>query len=334
MGIADFLFEGQVPENVTTGTKTVNDLPDWYQSYTKGLIGKANAIAAEGYQPYVGGARISSFTPNQRRAFEMTENAVGAYKPDLNQARAFTQSAGTESSLAQASPYFEQSAMRVPQGISSYMNPYTNQVVDRIGALSQRQLKENILPTIQNQFIAGGTFGGSRSGEAVGRAVRDLGESTMAQQSQALQQGYGQAAQLMQADQARLAQLGQISGALTQADLTRRLQAGEQLGRVGALEQSLGLSGAAALESVGTTQQQQAQKNLDLAYQDFLQQRDYDREQIGFLNNVIRGIQLPTRQYQERYGPAEVYQPSPLSQIAQGAATVLGLTNMGRDRNR
>lgn len=329
MSFADFLFEGQTPENITTGTKTVNDLPDWYQSYTKGLIGKANAIASEGYQRYPGGARIASFSPYQKKAFEMTEDAAGSYQPYLNQSQAFTQAAGTGSSLNAASPYFQQASMRVPEGISSYMNPYTDQVVDRIGALSQRQLKENLLPAVQNQFIAGGTFGGSRSGEAIGRAVRDLGESTMAQQSQALQQGYGQAAQQMQADQARLAQMGQISGALTQADLARQLQAGEQFGRLGAMQQALGLSGAAALESVGATQQQQQQKNLDLAYQDFLQQRDYDREQIAFLNNVIRGIQLPTRQYQERYGPAEVYQPSPLSQIAQGAATIIGLGKLG-----
>jgi hypothetical protein len=329
MGVADFLFEGKTPENITTGTKTVNDLPDWYQSYTKGLIGKANAIAAEGYQRYPGGARIAGFTPQQKQAFEMTENIAGSYQPYVDQSRQMIQSSASGNSLEAASPYFQQASMRVPQGIQSYMNPYTNEVVDRIGALSQRQLKENILPTVQNQFIAGGTFGGSRSGEAIGRAVRDLGESTMAQQSQLLQQGYGQAAQQMQADQARLAQLGQISGALTQADLARQLQAGEQMGRLGALEQSLGLSGAAALESVGATQQQQRQRNLDLAYQDFLQQRDYDREQVAFLNNVIRGIQLPTRQYQERYAPAETYQPSPLSQIAQGAATVLGIKQLG-----
>jgi hypothetical protein len=328
MGVADFLFEGQTPENVSKSTTTVNDLPDWYQSYTKGLIGKANAIAAEGYQRYPGGARIAGFTPQQREAFRMTNEAATAYQPYMQQAQGALQSAATESSLDAANPYFQQASMRIPQGVSSYMNPYTNEVVDRIGALSKRQLQENIMPAIQSQFIAGGTFGGSRSGEALGRATRDLGESTMAQQTQALQQGYAQAAQQMQADQARLAQLGQTAGALTQADLARRLQAGEQFGRLGALEQSLGLSGAAALESVGATQQQQYQKNLDLAYQDFLQQRDYDREQIAFLNNVIRGIQVPTRQYQESFGPAEVYQPSPLAQIAQGAATVLGIKNL------
>ncbi len=332
MGMPDFLFEGQAPANVSTTTKTVNDLPDWYQEYTRGLIGKANAIAAEGYQKYPLGPRIAQFQPNQQKAFAMTENVASAYKPYMQQAQGALQSAASGSSLDAANPYFQQASMRVPQGISSYMNPYTNEVVDRIGALSQRQLKENIMPAIQNQFIAGGTFGGSRSGEALGRATRDLGESTMAQQTQALQQGYAQAAQQMQADQARLAQLGQTAGALTQADLARRLQAGEQFGRLGALEQSLGLSGAAALESVGATQQQQIQRNLDLAQQDWLQQKDYERDQIAFLNNVIRGIQLPTRQYQERFGPADVYQPSPLSQIAQGAATVLGISSLGGKR--
>jgi hypothetical protein len=329
MSALDFLFEGKPPENISAKTKEIGDSPPWFQDYTRGLIAKANAVAAAGYKPYPGALRIAPFTEYQQKAMSMVPNAAMSYQPYLRQSQEETQAAAQGDSLQAASPYFQQAAMRTPEGIGSYLNPYTQEVVNRIGALSQRQLKENIIPTIQNQFIAGGTFGGSRSGEALGRAVRDLGESTTAAQSQALERGYAQAGQQMQQDQARLAQLGQVSGALTQADFARRLQAADQYGRLGAMAQNLGLAGVAAIQSTGDTQQLYDQRNLDLAYQDFLQQRDYDREQIAFLNQAIRGLDIPTRQYQERIGPAEYYQPSPLTQIAQAASTYAGMSRIG-----
>ena len=103
------------------------------------------------------------------------------------------------------------------------------------------------------------------------------------------------------------------------------MQAGEQLSRQGALQQSLGLTGLGAIEGVGQQMQNQQQRSLDLAYQDFLGQRDYDREQIAFLNNAIRGLQIPTRQYTENVGPADTYVPGALAQAAQLGATVYGL---------
>jgi hypothetical protein len=122
-----------------------------------------------------------------------------------------------------------------------------------------------------------------------------------------------------------MAQLGQLSGTLSNADFTRQLQAGEQLARQGALQQSLGLTGLGAIEGVGQQMQNQQQRSLDLAYNDFLAQRDYDREQIAFLNNAVRGLQIPTRQYTETVGPADSYVPGALSQAAQIGATIYGL---------
>jgi hypothetical protein len=35
------------------------------------------------------------------------------------------------------------------------------------------------------------------------------------------------------------------------------------------------------------------QAHLDLAYKDFLEQRDYPKEQVQFLSNVLSGVQIP-----------------------------------------
>jgi hypothetical protein len=340
MAILDFLFDGKPPKSVTTYGETATDTPKWYNDYTMALIAKANAIAAEPYQKYEYD-RLASFHPLQEEAFRVTQQNAGAYQPYLQSAGGmygdasqYLQAAGQGSALSAANPYFAEASQRLPSMIGDYMNPYTNQVVDRIGALSKRQLSENIMPAIQQQFIAGGTFGGSRSGEALGKATRDLQESTLAQQSQALERGYSQAAQQASSDQQRLAQLGQATGALSAQDLQRQLAAGQQMGVLGQYytdlgkqAQGLGLTQAAALEGIGGQQQAQAQRNLDIMYEDFLRQRDYPRENIAFLNQAIRGLEIPTRGYTETTGPAQVYQPSVLSQLAQAYAAYRGMTS-------
>ena len=322
----NFLFGPSVPASVLKYGVTAKDTPEWYNDYTLGLISKAAAIAAEPYQKY-DYPRLASFSSLQQQAFQVGQQNASAYKPYLGQASQAFDTAASGSALGAASPFLAQSALRTPDVISDYMNPYTNQVVNRIGDLSKRQLIENIMPAIQQQFIAGGTFGGSRSGEALGRATRDLGESTMAQQSQALQQGYSQAAQQAAADQARMLQAGQLTGALSAQDLNRQISLGQQYSDLAKQAQGLGLTEASALEMIGGQQQSQAQRNLDLMYEDFLRQRDYPRENIAFLNQAIRGLDIPTRGYTESYGPAETYGGSGLTQLAQAYAMYKGLTS-------
>lgn len=471
MGMLDFLFQGSPPTSVTTYGETTSNVPTWYSDYTQGLISKANAIAAEPYQPY-NQARIAGFDPLQMQAYnqtgqlssqyqpmmDMSKNAiynagmgssVNAAQPYINQALQYNpyqaasgamgqasgligQSYGETSSLAQpyfnqanqytqqgaqgtaglANPYMQQASQLSSQGaqtglggIQDYMNPYQDQVVNRIGELGARNLKENLLPNIQDQAIRSGTFGGSRSGEAIGKALRDTQESTLAQQSAALQSGYSQAGQQLQADKARQLQaaqqqagfgqqvagmsaadfqrmlaagqqqaaMGQSAAGLASADLARygqagaqmgalaqmqgnlagaagtqnlqaaqqmgtmsnqdfarMLQSGQGMGALGQQTQQMGLQNIAGLEAAGAGQQQQTQRSLDQAYQDFLSQREYDRGNIGFLNAAVRGMQVPTSTTTQSTGPSSVYQPSPLSQFGSALSAGYGLNQLFR----
>jgi hypothetical protein len=469
MGILDFLFQGKPPESVTTYGETTTDLPAWYSDYTQGLISRANAIAAEPYQPY-GAPRIAPLDIAQQQAYDATRGLESQYAPTMNAAIYSTTQGGLGSALQQAQPFFQQAQQYNPLqaaqpmlteaaglarqqigdttalaqpflnlaaqqtqqagagtaglaspymqqasqlsgqgaqagygGIESYMNPYQEQVVDRIGQLAQRNLRENLLPEIQDRAIAAGQFGGSRQGEAIGRALRDTQESALAAQTQALQSGFGQAAQQQAADRARqlqaaqqqagfgaqeaqlssadlqrllsaggqqaalgqslagltsadlaryaqagsqigalgqlqgslagqtgaqAVQIGQQTGALAGQDLTRQLQTGQQLGALAQAQQGMGLQNIGALEAAGAMQQQQQQRSLDQAYADFLGQKEYDRQNIAFLNAAIRGLEVPTSVATQSTGPASVYQPSPLSQLAQAGATALGIKKL------
>jgi hypothetical protein len=322
--VTDFLFGGTTPPSVKTYGTTTTTTPAWYNDYTQALIGKANAIASEPYQAY-DGSRIAGFTDNQNLAFALTPDAAASYLPYVNDASNIYDKLGNTSALSKAQPYINNSAQNSFANVQNYMNPYMDSVTNRIGQMAQRNLSENIIPTIQNQFIGGGSFGGSRSGTAMGKAMRDISADTLAQQTSSLASGYNQAMAQSQADLTRQGQLGQITGAISQADLTRQLQLGQNVGALGALAQSLGLNEAAALEAVGLTQQNQNQRNLDLAYKNFADQRDYPRDQISFLNNAIRGLAIPTTSSSTGVAPASAVGPSGLSQLAQAGALIYGI---------
>lgn len=64
---------------------------------------------------------------------------------------------------------------------------------------------------------------------------------------------------------------------------------------------------------LGALQQQQAQRPLDLAYQDFLTQKNYPYQQLSYMNNLIRGIPMGMS------SQSQVYQGSPSTLQTLGA---------------
>jgi hypothetical protein len=454
-----------------------------YNPYTaaSGTLGQAGNLIGQSYgdtsalaQPYFNQANqltnqamqsaAGQATPyfNQANAYTQqgAQGTAGLATPYLNQAAMGTAVAGSANTAGLANPYMNQASQLSSQGaqtglggIQDYMNPYQDQVVNRIGELAGRNLRENLLPNINDRAIQSGTFGGSRSGEAIGRALRDTQESTLAQQSAALQSGYSQAGQQLQADRARQLQaaqqqagfgqqaanlsaadyqrmlsasgqqaqigqsmaglssadqqrllaagqqsaaLGQAQAGLTAADYqrmlagaqqqaamgqsaaglegadlarygqagaqmgalgqmygnlagaagtqnlqaaqqlgtlsnqdyARMLQSGQAMGALGQQTQQMGMQNIAALEAAGAGQQQQTQRSLDQAYQDFLNQREYDRNNIAFLNASVRGLTVPTSTTSTSNGPASVYQPSPLAQFGSTLASGYGLSKL------
>jgi len=320
MGVLDFLFQGSPPPATTTYGTTVSGIPQFMSDYTLGLLNRANAVAAEPYQAY-GAARLAPFSPEQNRAFDLTAKSVGQFSPTINSAIGMSQTAGNINALGSAQPYLNEANKTAPTVINSYMNPYTDQVVNRIGELGARNLKEQLMPAIGANFIRSGQYGSTGQQTAAGKALRDVSESTLAAQNQALQQGYGQAMSAAQADLARQAGLGQVAGNLASQTARDQLAAAGQMGTLANLGQTVNLKDLAALEAVGQTQQQQGQKNLDIAYQDFLEQRGYPAQQLSMLNSLVRGLPYSTTVSSQNTGPASTYQASPLSQIA-GAASV------------
>lgn len=334
MAVLDFLFEGKPPKAVTTYGQTVSNVPKWLSDYTQGLIARANAVAAEPYQAY-GGPRIQPFTGEQEEAFNLTRAGVGAHEPYMRSATEMTERAGGTSPLAAASPYLEAGSQRFPEAVGEYMDPYVQNVLNRQEALSKRTLEEEFLPSLQDAFTKSGQFGSERMLKMGQRGTRDIAENLEAQRLATLSGAYGQAGELFGADASRMAQLAPVAGNLATAGGELGLRAGQQMGALGEATQQLGLRDAAALEAVGGARQQMGQQSLDLAHQDFLRQQGYPREMVDWMSTVVRGLPpgaTPTATQTSATGPADVYQPSPLSQLASGASALYGASQMGRKR--
>jgi len=68
------------------------------------------------------------------------------------------------------------------------------------------------------------------------------------------------------------------------------LKSAGELARLGGLEQQYGFRAADVLRQVGEQQQAQEQQLLDIGYSDFLSQRDFPRQQLGYLSGIMHGV--------------------------------------------
>lgn len=317
------LLTSNVPLAPTAKT-TETALPDWYTNYAMQVLANQQALSAQPYTAYQG-PRIADFTPMQQQAFTQAQNAATAYKPGLQQAFQTAQSASGMSAAGAAQPYMQQAGQLAPSMINTYMNPYMDSVVNRMGELGARTLREQLLPEIGDQFVRAGQYGGSRQAEAIGKAVRDVAESTQAKQAELLASGYGNAMSSAQADLARLSQLGATAGNLGQADIASRQASADLLAKLAGQEQNLGLAGAGALQTMGQQQQALGQANLELAYQDFLRQQGYTQQQIDNMTKTLGGVAgaVPKSVLETGYGPVSANDLTKSTNTLQNIANLL-----------
>lgn len=259
------LFQGDPLPDVTTTTETQATAPEFYTNYLQDIANLGqNAVQQGG---------VAGFSPLQQQAFQMV--------PDV----AFS---GAGSLGASSQLLGQAGATTVPDVVADYMNPYTMGVVDEMGRLQQRSIRENILPNLGAAAVGSGQFGSRRQQQVTGNALRDLQADLLGKQMQALQQGYTEA------------------GRTAQADLSRALQSGQAFTQLGQEQQQLGLGGLKAMSEYGGQQQALGQKMLD-----------YPMAQTQAFSQLMRGYQIPTGQVTQKVGPeAGAYSNSPLSQIA------------------
>lgn len=105
--------------------------------------------------------------------------------------------------------------------------------------------------------------------------------------------------------------------------LTGTQQAAAGLGALGTQQSSADLARLSAQQASAATGQQQTQNQYDMAYQDFLRQRDYPQEQLGFYSNILRGLPV------QLASTTQTYQAPP-----SVAGQLMGLGSLGLAANK
>lgn len=344
MALTDFISSGSAIPAGSALTNVTNQtiLPDWYTNAAMQTLANQQAVSARPYATYQG-PRVADFTAPQQQGFNMTQGAAGAYQPGLTQATQTTNQAVQQpGALTAAQPLLTQASQSGASGISNYMNPYTDQVVNRIADLGARNLNENIMPALTSKYISAGQLGfGPHTGPAsagtssgmmtdTARAVRDVSNDILGQQSLALQSGFNNAAGLSQQDLSRQLAAGQTTGSLAATQTGQQLAGGAQQAQLAGLAQQYGLTGANAVTNVGQQQQQLNQQNLNVGYEDFLKQQGYPQQQIDAMMNTMKGMasMVPTATQQQGIVPSgqpAQYAPSTASTIAGGLLGLAGI---------
>ena len=284
----------------TTPEKTtqVSELPDWAKGYAKDTLAKGAALTDINKNPYqqYGGERIAGFTPMQQQAQQGAANMQTAGQVGLGSNIAGAAGLGALGTNYQAGRF---SGGTFGQGAANfYMNPYQQNVTDIGKREAARQ--SDILGTQQaGQATQAGAFGGSRFGIQQAERERNLGQQMADIQAQGSNAAFQQAQAQFNADQSRRMQAQQLGeqsrqygAGLGMQGLQTGLQAAGQLGQLGQTQygQEMGIN--QLQNQYGAQQQQQQQRGLDTAYQDFLNQQNYPYKQLGFMSDMIRGLPL------------------------------------------
>jgi hypothetical protein len=172
------------------------------------------------------------------------------------------------------------------------------------------------LPGMGAAAARSGAFGGSRHAIVEAEGQRNLQNQLAGIQALGTQSAYDQAMRNQQFG----ANLG-LQG-LGQAG-----QLGAQLGNIGSAEQQANLQRISAQSTAGAEQRNLAQQRLDQAYADFLRQRDYPMEQLGYYSNILRGLPVGL----SSTATTAVPPPSLASQVGGLGLAGLGLYNLAKN---
>ena len=292
----------------STQTVTQTNIPEYARPYVERMLGKSEALTdinANPYQTY-GGQRLQGFTPMQERAFQ--NYATQQIAPELGAGSNLAALSGL-GSMAAGGDYMRMATD--PRSMQSFMSPYMQNVVDLQKQEATRDYQKG-LGALNARATASGAFGGSRQAIERAEAGRNLGTTLANIQATGSQNAF---------DKAQQAQ--QFGSTLGLQGLGQGLQAASTLGQLGQTRfgQQMGISDAIA--RAGAVQQAQGQQGLDLAYQDFIQQKQYPYQQLAFQSDMLRGLPLSQAAQQQYTAP-----PSMMSQLGGLGTTALGIYGM------
>jgi hypothetical protein len=272
--------------NTTTVQQSV---PKELIPYIKESVDLGRELREAPYVPYQG-QRIADFTPAQNAVRQQVFNLQRPEQFDT--AMAGAQGTGAlgyntaQSGLARALGY-------TPGTFSSrdaayYADPYQQNVTD-IALREAKRAGAQTARDINLGSVGRGTYGGARNALMQAELQRNLGTQLSDIQAKGSEAAFLNAQQQYERDRAAAAQAAGLGAQVGTSGLGTSLQSALGLGQLAGQSQEADLKRLNAQNVAAQQVQDQNQKILAQQYQDFLNQRDYGKQQLAFFSDLIRG---------------------------------------------
>lgn len=335
----------------TTQTSYSTNLPEYAKPYYEELLkqtgkqvystdAEGNVTGVQPYTPYTG-ERVAGFTPEQLKvqsevAGMTTPGGFGTAARGLGTGE--TLGYGTAGlGLSQAfgyTPTAISGGTFTPGAAAYYGSPYESAVTD-VAVREARKQADLAKSAGALGAIGRGTFGGARQALMQAEQERGAAQNIADIRAKGAESGYLNAQKMFEADQARrmkAAEMGQqaqqyaagLGKELGVAGLQTGLEAAGKTGALAATEQTANLERLKA-QAASAGEKQALQQEIDnLKYQQFQEQQNYQKAQLDYLSNILRGNAAALGTTQVQYAPA----PSLASQLGGVGLAGLGLYNI------
>ena len=332
------------PAPVTTQDITQTaEFPEELQPHVERITGEAEAeydvSRDEGFLPFRG-PRIAAFRPEQLQAQELGRQQFGTglagtglgdpttyYDPALQAALAGQSTIGTGLEAAQAGIGAGLTGLQeiTPEQLQAGINPFQQNVID-IAKREAERVEEGRRQQRGAEAAGAASFGGSRAGLREAEAERNLSQQLSDIQERGLAQGYDRAFTNLENQRRRQVAAAQpiVQGAgqiMTGAQ--QQALGSQQLGRLGEAAADRARKQISGLSGVGEVSQAQRQLALDLAQQQFEQEKFFPKGELQAYQSIIRGF--PSAPGHTRVTREPIGQPRLSSQIINAGLSGLNL---------
>ena len=253
----------------TQTTVSKMDPPEEAKPLIADFSKRAMEAANTPYMQY-GGDRIAGWTQDQNRGFNATRRAVGNSNMDNMMGR---------SNLAGPMSGFYMGGSGASNPFAGLNNPYLNDSIKAAQGDTIRAYQSATAPQTDSNFARQGAFGGSAWRQAVDNNQNTLGNALARQSTDIRMQDYGQ-------------QLGLAENQANRSENAFQSERARQMAgmnSIGQLQQN-DLRGAQALLGIGDAQQGMNQDQLNMAYSDWMAQKNQPLTQLDIEGNALARI--------------------------------------------
>ena len=314
-----------------TKTLTGTDIPEWVSAAGRQLYDQSAEIASQDFPGYEG-ARIATYgddnnklTDLERQGIDLLAQGNEPFQGYMDNASAMANTLGQGYDQASRADLLgDNFSMASAQ---PYMDMYQRSIDPAIAEI-ERQTQRNLMGDSAAAARAG-AFGGSRQGlreaETITEGSRLAGDARAQAGARAMEFASGR---FDQERSARLAaEQARRSGYETQE--AGRLRATETLQGFAPLAQGLNEQAASGMISSGQAQRQLDQQALDMAYGDYVEQRNYPQQQLNFALGALQGVPYETRTIGLEQGTQYSQSPSIYGQTLGGLGSLASAYYLG-----